>query len=749
MKKAKFLITGMHCASCASNIESSLEREEGITSFKVNFTQEKANVEFDEKKITEEEIMKKVEGLGYWATAEEEILEKEKEQKAKEVREIRDMFLLSLLFSLPAFIIAMPLAWIGVSIPYAPYVLFALATPVQFVAGFTFYRGTFYALKSLSANMDTLIAIGTSAAYFYSAAVLLLPGTELSGNIYFETSSLIITIVLFGKWLEAVAKGKASEAITRLAQLQPKTAIVKRNGRDEEIPAEKIKVGDIVVVKPGQRIAVDGMVTEGLSHVDESMVTGESMPVRKAEGSAVIGGTINGTGYLEFRATKVGKDTVLSHIIRLVEDAQTSKAPIQRLADKVSGYFAIGVIMVALAAFLAWHYMLGQSFAFSIGIFVAVLIIACPCALGLATPTAILVGSGIGANNGILFKNARALENAHKATTVVFDKTGTLTTGRISVTDIIPFDAKLSSKDLLELAAIAESKSGHPLARSIMERAEMSGIAVEKPSSFESITGKGAVAAYKGKNILAGSIALLNERKIHITGENGKTILSLEKDGKTVILIAYGRKMAGIIGVADEIRDDALAAVSELKAMGKDIAMMTGDNERVAKAVAAKLGIGTVISGIMPQDKEARIAKLQQNGRIVAVVGDGVNDAPALAKADIGIAMGSATDVALEAGDIVLVRNSIKDVAAAFDLSKYVLGKIRQNLFWAFFYNGIGIPVAAGILYPIGFMLNPMMGAAAMAFSSISVVSNALLMRYYKRKGPASDSTKPVLESSV
>jgi Cu+-exporting ATPase len=742
MKKAKFLITGMHCASCASNIESSLEREEGITSFKVNFTQEKANAEFDENKITEDEIMEKIEGLGYWASAEEEILEKEKEQRANEAKEIRDIFLLSLLFSLPAFIIAMPLAWMGIIVPYAPYILFALATPVQFVAGFRFYRGAFYALKSLTANMDTLVAIGTSAAYFYSAAVLLLPGTQLSGNIYFETSSLIITIVLFGNWLEAVAKGKASEAITRLAQLQPKAAIVKRNGREESIPSEKIRANDIVVARPGQRIAVDGIVTEGLSHVDESMVTGESMPVRKSEGSMVIGGTINGTGYLEFRATKVGKDTVLSHIIRLVEDAQTSKAPIQRLADRVSGYFTVGVIAVALAAFSIWHYLLGQTFAFSIGIFVAVLVIACPCALGLATPTAILVGSGVGARDGLLFKNARALENAHKATTIVFDKTGTLTTGRIAVTDIISFDKNLSSKDVLELAAIAERRSGHPLARAVMERAAMSKITVEKPSSFESITGKGVVAAYNGKAIMAGSTALFNERKIHISPENGETVLSLEKEGKTVIFVAHVRKAAGIIAVADEIRDDALAALSELRATGREIIMMTGDNERVAMAVAAKLGIGTVISGVMPQAKEAEIAKLQQGGRIVAVVGDGVNDAPALAKADVGIAMGSATDVALEAGDIVLVRNSIKDIAAAFDLSKYVLGKIRQNLFWAFFYNGIGIPVAAGILYPLGFMLNPMVGAAAMAFSSVSVVANALSMRYYRRKGPAA-AAKP------
>jgi Cu+-exporting ATPase len=743
MKKAKFLITGMHCASCASNIESSLEREEGMTSFKVNFTQEKASAEFDESKITEQEIMKKIEGLGYWATTEEEILVKEKEQKAKEVKDIRDMLLLSLVFSVPAFIIAMPLMWMGIEIPYAPYILFALATPVQFVAGFRFYRGAFYALKSLTANMDTLIAVGTSAAYFYSAAVLLL-GMRLSANIYFETSSLIITIVLLGNWLEAIAKGKASEAITRLAQLQPATAIVKRNGRDEEIPAEKIKAGDVVIVKPGQKIPVDGTVSDGLSYVDESMVTGESMPVRKAEGSAVIGGTLNGTGYLEFRATKVGKDTVLSHIIRLVEEAQTSKAPIQRLADKVSGYFAMGVIAIAVAAFYIWYIVLGQTFAFSIGIFVAVLVIACPCALGLATPTAILVGSGIGARDGMLFKSARALENAHKATTVVFDKTGTLTTGKIVVTDIIPLDSKLSSKDILDLAAIAESKSEHPLAKAVLDRAAMSGITVEKPASFESITGKGVVVPHKGRNITAGNMVLLKERKIGFTQDSENAILAIERDGKTAILIGYGRKFVGIIGVADELRDDAIPAVSELKAMGKDIVMMTGDNERVAGAVASKLGIGTVLAGVLPQQKEAEIAKLQQKGRIVAMVGNGINDGPAMAKADVGIAMGSATDVALEAGEIVLVRDRIGDIAAAFDLSKYVLGKIKQNLFWALFYNAIGIPVAAGILYPFGFLLNPMIGAAAMAFSSVSVVTNSVIMRYYKRGKGIKPASSPV-----
>jgi Cu+-exporting ATPase len=733
MKTSRFLITGMHCASCASNIQSSLEREEGMKSFKISFTQGKALAEFDEKSITEDDIMKKVEGLGYWATTEPDLLEKEREHKQMEVRKMGDMLLLSLLFSIPAFLIAMVLPIMGIQIPYAPYVLFALATPVQFVAGAMFYRSAFYALKSLSANMDTLIAVGTSAAYFYSAAVLLL-GMEISSNIYFETSSTIITIVLLGNWLEAIAKGKASDAITKLAQLQPKMAIVKRNGRDEEMPAEKIKAGDIVIVKPGQRIPVDGVVVEGLSYVDESMVTGESMPTRKAEGSAVIGGTVNGTGYLEFKATKVGKDTVLSHIIRLVEDAQTSKAPIQRLADKVGGFFSIIVIAIAIAAFCAWHYALGQSFAFSIGIFVAILVIACPCALGLATPTAILVGSGIGARDGMLFKSARALENAHKATTVVFDKTGTLTTGKIVVTDIVPLDKNLSSKDVLDLAAVAELKSSHPLAKSILERAAMSGITAEKPTEFESIPGKGVIAAYKGRNITAGTMVLLKERKIGFTQDDENAMLAIERDGKTAILIGYGRKLAGIVGVADEIRDDAIAAVSELKSMGKDIVMMTGDNEMVANAVAKKLGIGTAISSVLPQDKAAAIAALQQKGRVVAMVGDGVNDGPALAQADIGIAMGSATDVALEAGEIVLIRNNIKDIAAAFDLSKYALGKIKQNLFWALIYNSLGIPIAAGILYyPFGFLLNPMIGAVAMAFSSISVVTNSLTMNYYKR----------------
>lgn len=728
----------MHCASCASNIESSLSREEGMKSFRVDFTQGKAEAEFNQEELNENDIIKKIEGLGYGAAIEGP-LEANKKHREKEIKDIRDLFLLSFVLTLPAFIIAMPLAWMGIIVPYSQYILFLLATPVQFVAGYTFYRGAFYALKSFSANMDTLISLGTSAAYFYSVAALFFPQYGLSGGMYFDTSALIITIVLFGKWLEEVAKGRASEAITRLMGLQPKTASVIRNGRETEIPAEGIERNDIVVIRPGQRLPADGIVTAGSSYVDESMITGESMPVKKMEGSKVTGGTVNGTGYLEFKATNIGKDTVLSHIIRLVEEAQSGKAPIQRLADTVSGYFTVIVLALAILSTAAWHYYLGQSLSFSASIFVAVLVIACPCALGLATPAAVLVGTGVGAKNGILFKNARTLENANKVDTIVFDKTGTLTTGKIAVTDIVPFDAKMSAKDVLELAAIAENGSEHPLAKAVVARAVSSGMALEKPLSFEAVPGRGVIAAYKKKNVLAGSFVFLNERSIQLSGEQEEKVMSLEKEGKTAILVANGRKAVGIIGVADEIRDDAAIAVNELKSMGKDIIMMTGDNETVAKAVASKVGISKVISAVMPQQKEKEISVLQANGRKVAMVGDGINDAPALAKADVGIAMGSATDVALEAGDVVLMRNTVRDVAAALDLSRFVLSKIRQNLTWAFLYNIIAIPVAAGILYPLGILLNPAIGAAAMAFSSVSVVANALSMNGYKRK--AGDAT--------
>jgi len=733
MKKTKFSISGMHCVSCASNIENSFRNREGMKSFKVNFTTEEAVAEFNERQIGEPEIVRIVEGLGYWAVKQDDLMDKEKERRDRETSDLQNLLLESLVLTIPIFIISMPLQWLGIMVPYEKYFLFALATPVQFIIGFMFYRGAYHALKSGTANMDTLIALGTSAAYFYSVAAIFHP--DLGDMVYFETSSLIITFVILGKLLESRAKGKASEAIKRLAQLQPRSASVVRNGKEIKVPIERVAEGDIIIVRPGQRIPVDGIVISGQSHVDESMVTGESMPVRKEEGSQVIGGTINDNGSFNFKATKVGKDTMLSHIIALVEDAQMSKAPIQRIADKVSGYFTGAILSIAALSFIAWYFVLGQSLSFATSVFVAVLIIACPCALGLAIPTAIMVGSGVGAKNGILIKNAEALENAHRATTVVFDKTGTLTKGNLKVIDILPLDGKTSADELLRVAAIAENKSEHPIGSCILNLARSKSIPVGEPEDFIAVPGKGVIAVHDKKRIFAGSQAFIEDNRIRLDKNFEFSVKRLEEEGKKATVVAQGKAPIGVISVADEIREDAADAVKELKKMGKEVIMVTGDNHRVASAVGERIGITNIIFSVLPEGKEKEVARLKANGRVVAMVGDGINDAPALAEADIGIAMGSGTDVAMEAGDIVLVKNSLKDLVVAFDLSRYTMSKVRQNLFWAFFYNGIGIPVAAGALYPFtGFLLNPIVAGLAMAFSSVSVVSNSLLMKGYRRK---------------
>jgi Cu+-exporting ATPase len=664
---------------------------------------------------------------------EKEIANSEEEQRNKEISYLKRMLGIALILGIPALIIAMPLEWLGITLPYSKYILFALVTPVQFISGFMFYRGAFYALKAKTANMDTLIALGTSAAYFYSTAVLFIPG--LGEMVYFETSSTIIAFIILGKLLEVIAKGKASEAIKKLAQLQPKNALVLRAGQEIEIPIENVIAGDIVIVKPGQKIPVDGIVVSGESHIDESMITGESMPVKKDKDDNVIGGTINGHGSISFKATKVGKDTVLSHIIELVEDAQMSKAPIQRLADKISGYFSITILLIAILSSSIWYFILGQSLVFSLNIFVAILIIACPCALGLATPTAIMVGTGIGASNGILIKNAEALENAHKTNAIVFDKTGTLTKGQLRITDIKILDGRTREDELLRLAAIAEKRSEHPIGSCIVDAAKARNLDISDPESFRAVAGKGISATYKKKRLLAGGMPFIEDNRIEMDSDFDYTVRELEHQGKKATVIAYNGKALGIIAIADEIRDDAIEAISKLKSMNMEVLMLTGDNERVARAVADKIGIQNVVSSVMPEGKEKVISDLKGRGKKVAMVGDGINDAPALATADVGIAMGSGTDVAMEAGQIVLVKNSLKDLVVAFDLSRYTMAKIKQNLFWSFFYNVLGIPIAAGVLYPFtGFLLNPIFAGLAMAFSSVSVVSNSLMMKRYKRK---------------
>ncbi|MCW1304595.1 MAG: heavy metal translocating P-type ATPase [Candidatus Parvarchaeota archaeon] len=734
MKKIIIPILGMHCASCAQKIESTLKKLDGIINVNVNFATEKATVEFNETLINENEINNAIEQLGYKVIKEVDreagkAVDRQKEAREKEIRTLKSLFLFSLLFSIPIFLIAMPFEWLNIGIPYKNIILLLLATPVQFIVGYRFYKGTFSALKAKTANMDTLIAMGTSAAYFYSFFVVLFPDV-LGNNVYFETSALIITFIILGKWLEALTKGRASEAIKKLVGLQPKNAIVIRAGKEVTIPIEDVVIGDIVVVKPGQKIPVDGIVIDGISSVDESIITGESIPVEKKKGDTVIGATINKHGSFKFKATKVGKDTVLNQIIKLVEEAQGSKAPIQRLADKVSGYFVSVVIVIAISAFIFWYFILGQSFVFSLSIFIAVLIIACPCALGLATPTAIMIGTGKGAENGILIKDAEALENAHKLTTIVFDKTGTLTEGKPVVTDILAVD-KLDKKEILRYAAISEKKSEHPLADAIINKAKEEKIKIPDARFFEAIPGYGIIAKYNKNELLFGNRNLMKKHKIKIEALEER-INNLENEGKTVMILAVNKKVVGLIAVADTLKKFSKEAIQKLYKMGKEVVMITGDNKRTANAIARQLGIEYVLAEVLPEDKEKEIEKLQKKGKIVAMVGDGINDAPALARADIGIAIGAGTDVALETGQIVLVKNDLRDVVTAIELSNYTIKKIKQNLFWAFFYNSISIPIAAGLLYPFtGFLLNPIIAGVAMAFSSVSVVSNSLLMKRY------------------
>lgn len=732
MRKAVFSVSGMHCASCAQNIESTLKKLNGITSAVVNFATEKATVEFNEAVTNESEIRNAVEQLGYRVVGGfEKEVDREKEEREKEMNELKNLFFISALLTLPIFLISMPFEWLGVYVPYKNIVLLILATPVQFFVGYRFYKGAFIALKNMTANMDTLIAIGTSAAYFYSLLVVLFP--DFGEIVYFETSAIIITFIILGKWLEAVAKGRASEAIKKLIGLQPKTATIIRRGKEVTLPIEEVEVGDVVLVKPGQKIPVDGIVLDGFSSVDESMITGESIPVEKRKGAIVIGGTINKHGSFRFKATRVGKDTVLSQIIKLVEEAQGSKAPIQRLADKISGYFVPAVVFIAFLSFFFWYFIFGQPLIFALNVFIAVLIIACPCALGLATPTAIIVGTGKAAEFGILIKNAEALERACDVDTIVLDKTGTLTKGKPEVTDIIALDG-LGETMILKYAGIAEKKSEHPLADAILSKAKNEKIKIPEPTYFIAAPGRGIIAEYKKKKILFGNRLLMEKYKIDLTAYQQK-IEKLENDGKTVMILAVDRKAVGLIAVADTLKESSKDAVLELHKMGKQVIMITGDNKRTASAKAKELGIEHVLAEILPQDKAKEIKKLQENGKIVAMVGDGINDAPALAQADVGIAIGAGTDIALETGQIVLVKNDLRDVVNAIDLSNYTLKKIKQNLFWAFFYNSFGILIAAGVLYPFtGMLLNPVIAAMAMALSSVSVVSNSLLMKRYRKK---------------
>src|SRR5437899_3104235 len=654
----------------------------------------------------------------------------------KEIAQLKRLMLFSLGIGIPLFVVGFGqgMGWwlAGLEEPLN-LVFFVLATPVQFVAGYRFYRGFVDAIRNRSANMDVLIAIGTTAAWAYGAVVTFLPffGVRLADKgTYYDTAAVIIGLILLGKYFEEIAKGKASDAIRKLMDLAPRTARVIRDGKEEEIPVELVLQDDFLIVRPGERIPVDGMIVDGFSAIDESMITGESIPVEKKVGDTVIGATINRTGLLRIRATRVGADTTLNQIIKLVEDAQASRAPIQRLADRVASVFVPAVVGIAALTFFLWSVPLGQSIAHALVFFIAVLIIACPCALGIATAAAIMVGTGKGAVNGLLIKGGEYLEKAHKLTTVVFDKTGTLTKGRPSVTDVVRVGA-ISDEEVLRLAASAEKGSEHPLGETIVRAATTRGLTLEDPKGFEAIPGQGVRAVIGDRHILLGNRTLMASAGIPVHA--AESILhAMEGAGKTAMILVVDGKVEGVIAVADTLKEHSVEAVRALKAMGIEVVILTGDNRRTAEAIARQIGVDEVIAEVLPAQKAEVIQDLQKRGKVVAMVGDGINDAPALAQADVGIALGSGTDVAMEAGGIVLIKDDLRDVVASIQLSRRTVQKIRQNLFWAFFYNTALIPIAAGILAGIGIVLNPIIAGAAMGFSSVSVVMNSMTLRRFK-----------------
>jgi len=717
--KRTLLVEGMTCAACSARIEKVLNRLDGVTKATVNLSTNKAVVEFPSGIIEDETLVKAIEKAGYKAEIEvERDLDREKELREKEIKSLKTSFIISAILSVPLFS-AMFFHMAGLhTILSNGWFQLALATPVQFIIGYRFYRGAYNSLRGGGANMDVLVSMGTSAAYFYSVYNLIKGVHEY----YFEASAVVITLVLLGKTFEAIAKGKTSEAIKKLMGLQPKTAKVIRDGKEVDIPIEKVEIGDIIVVRPGERIPVDGIIVEGNSAVDESMITGESIPVDKSKGDEVIGATINKYGTFKFEATKVGKDTVLSQIIKLVEDAQGSKAPVQRLADKISGIFVPVVVAIAVVTLLAFTLIKGD---FNTGLInaVAVLVIACPCALGLATPTAIMVGTGKGAEKGILIKSGEHLERAHKIDTIIFDKTGTITKGEPEVTDILSFEG-IDGEEVLRVAASVEKVSEHPLGQAIVKKGEEESLELKEPEEFVSIPGKGIQATLEGKRVLIGNRKLMQDNGISIeAGEDD--LLRLEEEGKTAMLIAIDGNLRGIIAVADKIKETSKDAIEKLKSMGLEVYMITGDNERTARAIAKEVGITNVLAEVLPENKAEVVEKIKSEGKKVGMVGDGINDAPALAAADVGFAIGTGTDVAIEAADITLMRGDLQGVVTAIRLSHRTMRTIKQNLFWAFFYNSIGIPFAA-----LG-LLNPMIAGAAMAFSSVSVVTNSLRLRKF------------------
>ena len=748
-KKSIYPVGGMTCASCVAHVEEALKDVSGVISVAVNLGSEKATVEYIEG-TAYEDMKKAVEDAGYELGKQIEGLEDVSETSQREIRKVRNRFIIAAILTVPIVVMMLTPAFTGMN-----YLLWALATPVQFWAGWRFYKGAWGALRHRTSDMNTLIAVGSSAAYIYSVIATVFPrvftANGIQANVYFDTSAAIITLILLGRYLEARAKGQTSEAIKKLIGLQPKTAVVFRNGQEQQIPIEDVVAGDLIQVKPGERVPVDGIVREGFSSLDESMITGESIPVEKKPGDEVIGATINQTGSFKFEATKIGKDTTLARIVRLVEEAQGSKAPVQKLADVIAGYFVPIVIGIAVVTFLVWFFA-GPSphLTYAFLNFVAVLVIACPCALGLATPTAIIVGTGKGAEQGILIRSADTLERAHKINAVLLDKTGTLTQGKPAVTDIIA-NAGYSQDEVLRLAASAEKNSEHSLAEAIVKTAVEKKLTLSAAAEFTAMPGLGIAAVVDGKQIVLGNLKLIEERKLMLD-EIVIKANELVSAGKTVMFLSVDGQGAGLIALADTIKPEAQKVVHQLHKMDIEVAMVTGDNKRTAEAIARQAGIDRVFAEVLPEHKADEVKNLQSEGKIVAMVGDGINDAPALAQADVGIAIGTGTDVAMETGDITLIRGELHGIVTAIALSKRTLRTIRQNLFWAFAYNVILIPVAAGVLYfafengtvPSGLkfalgdrgFLNPILAAAAMALSSITVVTNSLRLRSFK---PAKD----------
>jgi P-type Cu+ transporter len=735
-------IQGMTCAACVNTIERGLSKANGVLSATVNLATGRGTATYLPSVINRHGLQEVIEDLGYEAPGYEApevtgpATDVERQAREREMATLRRKFLVGAVLSALVMVGSMP-EWV----PWWPailtnhFTLWALTTPVQFWVGGQFLRGFVKALRHGTADMNTLVTVGTMAAYLYSVGVTLAPqffsveGIHVA--VYFDTAAVLITLIVLGRWLEAKARGRTSVAIKRLLGLQPKSACVRRDGAEVEIPIEAVRIGELIVVRPGEKIPVDGLVREGQSAVDESMLTGESLPVEKAPGAPVVGASLNKTGTFVFEATRVGKDTVLAQIVQLVESAQGSKAPIQRLADKIAGVFVPIVVAIAAVIFAVW-YMVGPApaFTYALSNFMAVLLIACPCALGLATPTAIMVGTGRGAEQGILIKSAESLETAHRIQTVIFDKTGTLTRGEPVVTEVVAVDG-VGKTALMQLAAAVEWGSEHSLGKAIVDKAREAALAVAPGRDFEAFPGQGAQARVDGALVRLGRRQFLLDNGIVLNGLE-KEAERLAEAGQTPMYVAADAMALGVVAVADTVKPSARAAVEALHAMGLEVAMITGDNARTAAAIAQQVGIDRVLAEVLPHDKAAEVKKLQAEGRVVAMVGDGINDAPALAQADVGIALGTGTDVAIETADVVLLRDDLMGVATAIQLSRRTMRTIRQNLFWAFFYNTILIPVAAGALYPfLGILLNPMLAGAAMAFSSVSVVMNSLRLRRF------------------